>query len=153
MSTRSNIGIVNADNSISGIYCHYDGYLSNNGNILLEHYRSVDIVQQLMTLGDLSSLGEKLYPNVYKPHTFNNKQDDVCVSYRRDRGETEVNCTIFTDIGEFENMANDTGAEYQYLFKNDRWSFRADDGKWQELTAECCIRNDVFLKKVVDLVN
>lgn len=139
MSTRSNIGIVNVDNSISGIYCHYDGYLSNNGNILLKFYRSVDVVQQLMALGDLSTLGEKLYPNVYKPHTFNNKQDDVCVSYRRDRDETEeVNCKIFENIGEFENMANNTGAEYQYLFQNDRWSFRCYNGKWTELTSKCC---------------
>ena len=148
MSTRSNIGIVNADNSISGIYCHYDGYLSNNGNILLEHYRSVDIVQQLMTLGDLSVLREKLYPNEAEPHTFNNPQEDVCVSYRRDRGvcisyrrdrgETDVNCQIFNNIGEFEDMAYDTGAEYQYLFQNDRWSFRCYNGKWAELTAKCC---------------
>ena len=148
MSTRSNIGIVNADNSISGIYCHYDGYLSNNGNILLEHYRSVDIVQQLMTLGDLSTLREKLYPNEAEPHTFNNPQEDVCVSYRRDRGvcisyrrdrgETDVNCQIFNNIGEFEDMADDTGAEYQYLFQNDRWSFRCYNGKWSELTAKCC---------------
>ena len=147
MSTRSNIGIVNADNSISGIYCHYDGYLSNNGNILLEHYRSVDIVQQLMRLGDLSTLREKLYPNE-APHTFNNPQEDVCVSYRRDRGvcisyrrdrgETDVNCQIFNNIGEFEDMADDTGAEYQYLFQNDRWSFRCYNGKWAELTAKCC---------------
>jgi len=30
MATRSNIGIVNEDGSVTGIYCHWDGYPENN---------------------------------------------------------------------------------------------------------------------------
>ena len=42
MATRSVIGIVNLDKSITGIYCHYDGYPENNGKILLNHYTDAD---------------------------------------------------------------------------------------------------------------
>ncbi len=35
MATRSNIGIVNEDGSITGIYCHYDGYPEYVGKMLL----------------------------------------------------------------------------------------------------------------------
>ena len=140
MGTRSNIGIINEDGSVTAIYCHWDGFLSYNGKILLNHYTTADIVNQLMLLGDLSSLNEKLYPDDSKPHTFQNQQEDVCVAYGRERNESDVDCKIFKDIGDFEQFAIGTDAEYQYLFTNGKWTYRETnrDGKWKELTAEDC---------------
>lgn len=80
MGTRSNIGIRNLDNTITGIYCHWDGYPQYVGKILLEHYNDVDRVNALMELGDLSSLRIKLNPEPGKPHTDDGWQDDVCVA-------------------------------------------------------------------------
>jgi hypothetical protein len=144
MGTRSNIGIVNEDDSITAIYCHWDGFLSYNGKMLLQHYTSVDIVNQLMLLGDLSSLREKLYPDDSKPHTFQNQQEDVCVAYGRERNESDVDCKIFKDIGDFERFAGNSDAEYQYLFNSGKWTYREinHDGKWSELTAEDCEDNN-----------
>lgn len=144
MGTRSNIGIVNEDDSVTAIYCHWDGYPSHNGKMLLNRYNDISIVNQLMLLGDLSSLREKLYPNDSKPHTFQNQQDDVCVAYGRERSESDVDCKIFKDIGDFEKLANNTDAEYQYLFEVGRWTYRKTnrDGKWKELTAEDCEDNN-----------
>jgi len=51
MATRSNIGIVNLDKSITGIYVHYDGYPEYVGKMLLNHYTTSDIVNGLMNLG------------------------------------------------------------------------------------------------------
>ena len=140
MGTRSNIGIVNLDNSIDAIYCHWDGFLSYNGKMLLNHYNNVDIVNGLMNLGDLSSLNEKLYPDDSKPHTFQNAQDDVCVAYGRERSESDVDCKTFINIDEFEKFAIGTDAEYQYLFNSGKWTYRETnrDGKWKELTPEIC---------------
>jgi len=139
MGTRSNIGIVNEDDSITAIYCHWDGFLSYNGKILLQHYTSADIVNQLMLLGDLSSLNEKLYPDDSKPHTFQNAQDDVCVAYGRERSESDVDCKTFINIDEFEKFAIGSGADYQYLFKNGKWTYRNTyKGGWKELTVEDC---------------
>ena len=57
MSTRSSIAIKNEDGSIDAIYCHNDGYLTNNGAILYKNYQDPAKVQQLINLGSISSLG------------------------------------------------------------------------------------------------
>ena len=57
MSTRSNIGILNEDGTVNYIYCHFDGYLEHNGDILNEHYTTESKVRMLIGLGDLSMLG------------------------------------------------------------------------------------------------
>ena len=138
MATRSNIGIVNLDKSITGIYCHYDGYPEYVGKMLLNHYNNDDIVNGLMNLGDLSILSENMNPT--GPHSFNNPQKGVCVAYGRDRGETGTNSRTFEDMGEFENSASNTWADYQYLFDNGVWSYRNVNKTlgWKELTAEIC---------------
>ena len=138
MATRSNIGIVNEDGSITGIYCHFDGYPEYVGKILLNHYTDVDWIHMLMDLGDLSILSENMNPT--GPHSFNNPQKGVCVAYGRDRGETGTNSRTFEDMGEFENSASNTWADYQYLFDNGVWSYRNVNKTlgWKELTAEIC---------------
>lgn len=56
MATRSNIGIRESDGTIRAVYCHYDGYPSNNGRILLDHYTNEVIVRELVAGGNMSSL-------------------------------------------------------------------------------------------------
>ena len=137
MATRSNIGIVNEDGSITGIYCHFDGYPEYVGKMLLNHYTTSDIVNGLMNLGDLSILSENMNPT--GPHSFNNPQKGVCVAYGRDRGEQNVDSVKYEDLGQYEDMAADTLAEYQYLFKDGKWMYRCTyKGGWNELTAEVC---------------
>ena len=137
MATRSNIGIVNEDGSVTGIYCHWDGYTENVGKLLLKHYNNSGIVNELMDLGDLSSLNKNLYCDDNN-HSFNNPVDGVCVAFGRDRGEKNADSKSFTNISEFEKYANRTTADYQYLFNNGKWQFRKYNGKWRELTARVC---------------
>ncbi len=47
MGTRSTIAIANADGTVQSVYCHWDGYVSNNGFLLLCHYQDVDKVNHL----------------------------------------------------------------------------------------------------------
>ena len=137
MATRSNIGIVNDDGSVTGIYCHWDGYPEHNGKLLLNHYNTSGIVNELMDLGSLSSLNKNLYCDDNN-HSFNNPADGVCVAYGRDRGEKNADSKSFTNISEFEKYANRTTADYQYLFNNGKWQYRKHDGKWRELTPQVC---------------
>lgn len=60
MSTRSRIGIENLDGTVTSVYCHFDGYFSNNGVILQKEYQDEEKVKQLIALGDLSSLHETI---------------------------------------------------------------------------------------------
>jgi hypothetical protein len=137
MATRSNIGIVNDDGSITGIYVHWDGYPEYVGKILLNHYNTSGIVCELMDLGDLSSLNENLYCDDNN-HSFNNPVDGVCVAFGRDRGEKNADSKSFTNISEFEKYVNRTTADYQYLFNNGKWQYRKYNGKWRELTPQVC---------------
>lgn len=65
MATRSTIAIENEDGSVYFIYCHFDGYLENNGRILLEHYQNRDTVSELVKIGDMSCLEETLEDCVF----------------------------------------------------------------------------------------
>jgi len=58
MATRSTIAIEFADNSVSQVYCHWDGYLDNNGELLNKYYMDPFVVRDLVDLGDFSSLRE-----------------------------------------------------------------------------------------------
>ena len=62
MSTRSHIGIWNEDGSLDVIYCHWDGYPSYNGAVLLHHYQDPEKIRELIALGDISSLAESVKP-------------------------------------------------------------------------------------------
>ena len=138
MGTRSTIGILNDDGSITGIYCHWDGYPEYVGKILLNHYTNPSVINELMNLGDLSSLGENVYPT--ESHTYDNPQKKVCVAYGRDRGETDTNSHTFDAPGDgYEQWGSKIGADYQYLFSNDKWLFRNHNSVWKELTPADCV--------------
>jgi len=137
MATRGNIGIINEDGSVTGIYVHWDSYPENVGKLLLKHYNTSGIVCELMDLGDLSYLAENLYCDDNN-HSFENPVDGVCVAYGRDRGETGVESRVFNNISKFEKFADRTGADYQYLFNNGKWQYRNHNGTWNELTARVC---------------
>ncbi len=130
MSTRSYICIENEDKTISGVYCHSDGYLTYNGAMLLDHYSDRDKVKELVSLGDLSTLLPKLHPDKDKPHSFDyeERQEDVCVFYGRDRGETGVEPTIV----ELDKLDKDIFIEYVYVFGLDnKWRY-FEGGNYQE---------------------
>lgn len=112
MATRSRIGIVNPDNTVTSIYCHFDGYPSHVGAVLLEHYNTPDRVAALMALGDLSALYPKLAPEPGQPHHVDRKRaEGVTLAYGRDRGETGIDAKV-TDTAEYVRTAE----EYGYLF-------------------------------------
>ena len=138
MATRSNIAIVNEDKSISSIYCHWDGYPEYVGKILLNHYTTSDIVNELLNLGNLSQLCEKLYSTDI--HTFDKPEEGVCIAYGRERGEKDQEAIVFEDLGEFEDSASNSWADYQYLFDNGKWSYRNVNNTlgWRELTPAVC---------------
>jgi len=138
MATRSNIAIVNQDKSISSIYCHWDGYPEYVGKLLLNHYNNVGIINELLDLGNLSNLDKNLYSTDI--HTFDKPEEGVCVAYGRERGEKDQEAIVFEDLGEFEDSAKNSWADYQYLFDNGKWSYRNVNNTlgWRELTPAVC---------------
>jgi len=109
MGTRSTIAIENADGTVTGIYCHWDGYLSHNGRILAENYTDEAKVRELIGLGDISSLGTE----IGTAHDFDNCPAGETNAYARDRGERDVDARTAHNWRQF---VAENGQEYDYLF-------------------------------------
>ena len=127
MATRSTIALEYANGQVDQVYCHWDGYLDHNGKLLLENYTDPFKVQQLMDLGDLSSLG----PNVGDKHDFDspfkygtpeydadmNARREVCTFYGRDRGEEGTERKRFADFADYKKEHQ--YEEYEYILRTD----------------------------------
>ena len=113
MSTHCLICRKNADTSYDYIYCHWDGYYEHAGNILSKYYNTKEKVDDLIALGDLSSIGKKLNPTT-DAHSFDNPEPDVCVAYGRDRHEKDVG-------PHHRSTININDEEYMYLYENGEW--------------------------------
>jgi hypothetical protein len=128
MGTRSRIGVMHGNN-VKSIYCHWDGYLGYNGEILQEHYDSAK-ANQLVALGDLSSLrakiGEKHAFSQFdvpedQREAFQKLTEDVCTFYGRDRGEKDTEWKVATTFDQFLEQCDLSGAEYYYIMKDGVW--------------------------------
>ena len=113
MTTRSVIakieakGIGGADDTILAIYCHKDGYLSNNGKILDQHYRDEDKVNELLAEGDCSSLRDTIANTTF---------------YARDRGEDNKEAVTLKNETELLKHAFEScDAEVVYMFAYGTW--------------------------------
>jgi hypothetical protein len=116
MATRSRIGILNEDGTVSSVYCHWDGYPSHHGKILSEHYTDPEKVKKLINLGSLSILDKDVYTT--EPHTFEKPKEGVTVAYHRDRGEDYDPPRI---NGTLDEYFEDDNEEYGYLFVDGEW--------------------------------
>jgi hypothetical protein len=113
---------------IKSVYCHWDGYLSNNGQILQEHYDSTK-ANNLVALGDLSSLraeiGEKhAFSRLETPmdeEAYNKLYGNMTTFYGRDRDEENVSWKVAHSFEEFLEQVNNCGGEYYYVMKDGVW--------------------------------
>lgn len=121
MSTRSYIAIKTKEGNYKGIYCHWDGYPTNNGALLVDHYNDYDKATELISLGSLSSLREKISPNPNQEHTFEKPQEDVCIYYGRDRGEKNQEFNVFNSKEELIDYFKGGWCEYIYIYENNKW--------------------------------
>ena len=118
MSTRSNIAIKRKNGTVESIYCHWDGYLSYNGKILLENYKNIDKINRLFELGDISSLREETEPT--GEHTFDAPQKNVTIFYGRDRGEDNVSKQVWNSLGEYFKNVDTLWIEYIYVYDEEK---------------------------------
>jgi hypothetical protein len=102
MSTRSFIGMVNRDLTITSVYCHWDGYVEYNGKMLLEHYDTPAKVRKLLHKGDFSSLQKNISD----------------IQYYVDRGDEDTGA-ITQNLGDFIAMCKESWCEYFYILKTD----------------------------------
>lgn len=114
---------------VKHVYCHWDGYIDNNGMILLEHYNSAK-ANQLVSMGDISSLrpeiGEKHHFSQFEAGVSGDEYDrlygNMTTFYCRDRGEEDAaGWKVSTTFEDFIEWVNGCGAEYYYVMKEGEW--------------------------------
>ena len=143
MGTRSTIALEFADGTVEQIYCHWDGYLEHNGQILAKHYSDPFKLRDLIDQGDLSSLGPNIgFAHPFSPHASKEdealyeaaKEAGACTFYARDRGETGTGAKKFKDLKDYYEHCQ--GEEYDYILSprngKPQWyvRFRASEGNW-----------------------
>lgn len=123
MSTRGTIAIKDKSGYVTGIYLHSDAYLENAGDVLLNHYDTLEKVTKLISMGSCSVL----YENIGEQHDFedweffhNNHQ---CKFYHRDRGDS------------FE-LVKAKNQEKFYQHYSESVDYLFDDGVWYVNTFE-----------------
>lgn len=96
-----------------GIYCHFDGYEEGVGKTLVEHYQDPVKISELIDLGDISYLGERVHP-LTNNHTFLSPEIGTTKAYHRDRGED----LLITEVSSLQNLEN---SDYIYVFEDGIW--------------------------------
>ena len=112
MSTRSTISVVQKDNSVKSVYCHFDCYISNGvGEYLKSYFNSYKCANDVISEGDLSSVyGENFE------------------SYYSKRGE-DINIEYFSNLESFYD--NKDKQEFNYLFINNEWQVALSDNDYK----------------------
>jgi hypothetical protein len=147
MGTRSMIAIQNPySKDVRAVYCHWDGYLEHNGAILNKHYASSSKANNLIALGDISSLK----PGIGEKHDFSRldstlpeaeyeaKYGNMTTFYTRDRGE-DTPFKVFANLSKASEHY--TWSDYYYVFKYSKaddyqsgeWFFKKNGGRWKKL--------------------
>lgn len=136
MSTRSLIGIENADKTVSYVYCHYDGYLDHVGKILTNHYTDEKVIRQLLDLGELSSLGNTPVSNPEDWRKFRIDPEHIMCKAYKDRGDVDVDFNTVNSLDDYIMAGNERDADYIYVFTLEHnWKYiqRAKDRVWRHV--------------------
>ena len=101
MGTRSTIALEFADGTVEQVYCHWDGYLEHNGQILARHYMDPFKVKELLALGGFSSLEASVEGT--KATAYTQRGEDLDINKYKTLAE-------YFAIGQTE--------EYDYVLRN-----------------------------------
>ena len=150
MGTRSMIAIQNPySKDIRAVYCHWDGYLEHNGSLLHKHYSASPKANNLIALGDISSLkaeiGEKHAFSQFdlpkdEVEAFKAATENMCTFYTRDRGESTP-FKVFPTLAKAADYYDGCGVEYLYVYKYTKasdystgeWHYKKPGGRWKKL--------------------
>jgi hypothetical protein len=137
MATRSTIAVQLADGQVRQVYCHWDGYLGWNGQLLEQHYNTQEAAEAITELGDISALRKQITPTG-DAHTFDTPEENTTIFYGRDRGESRTEPRVFADMKDY--VANCQREEYDYVFVEGVWYVRCDASGKKRVTIEQAYR-------------
>ena len=108
MATSSRIGKEQENGTVRSIYINWDGYPHGVGKILLSNYQDLQKVEELINLGDISSLQPEL---------------DQVIAYHRDLNEEYSQPKLYRSIDAF--FYSNT-SDYGYVMnKEGVWMYKS----------------------------
>ena len=121
MSTNSRIA-VKTEEGYKTIYCHHDGYPEYMYPTLTDNYNTEEKALELVSLGDASSIGERVAPTMFY-HSFDWPEIGVSVFYHRDRNEDWEFCKprIYQTKEKIFEIEY-----YVYIFEDGHWTCYED---------------------------
>ena len=112
MSTRSTISVVQKDNSVKSVYCHFDGYISNGVGEWLKSYFNTDkLANKVISEGDISSIHGESVDSYYSK-----RGDAIAFEY-------------FSTVESF--LKNKDKQEFNYLFIDGEWQVALIDNDYK----------------------
>jgi hypothetical protein len=133
---------------IRAVYCHWDGYLEHNGSLLQKHYSASPKANNLIALGDISSLKAEIgeaHPFGYhgteiSAEDYEKQFGNMTTFYTRDRGESTP-FKVFPTLAKAADYYDGCGVEYLYVYKykksddyqSGEWHFKKPGGRWKKL--------------------
>lgn len=120
MSTHSMIFLQMGEDKYRGTYCHMDGYPVYVGVLLYTFYDTPEKIKELLSLGELSSLGARIgtavdFQKRWVSKEYYNQTRGQCIAYHRDRGDPMVMPCLVKRKEELDRE------EYNYAFVNGKW--------------------------------
>lgn len=134
MSTNSTIAVQHIDGTVHQIYCHWDGYLDCNGSMLKQFYNTPELAKELVSVGDLSSLNQRINP--IDIHSFDYPEEGTCVYYGRDRGEANTETKVFESFDNYKVRYDKQQYNYLYVEADEQWYVVYKDGSLNEFLTE-----------------
>jgi hypothetical protein len=123
MSTNATISYFDEETKkYHSIYSHWDGHLESVGKVLKRSYSSLDKVKELVALGSISILGDRIVPN--GDHSFDVPEKGTTVAYHRDRGDEWADVEPYV-TARFKKVDRQS---FNYLFENGEWKFITASG-------------------------
>ena len=112
MSTKAAIGLVNSDDTITGIYCGHDGYVEGLGKILLTNYNDCNLIQELIAGGNIKHIRDSIQSTEY---------------YIRDYSEPNNKSQTLSRLEDFERYYHKMA--YYYLYSDNMWMARQGEDR------------------------
>lgn len=155
MSTRSLICYKHNNGRVTGVYCHFDGYISHVGLLLYLFYNTPQKVKELLQLGELQSLGE----SIGVKYDLTKRNNDMkyakkiepivkhqCTAYHRD-GLEDLKIYHFSNIQEAKNFF----VSYKYFFINNEW-YVCDSDKICLVKLESLLAEDTEVREKIKFI-
>jgi hypothetical protein len=115
------------------VYCHFDGFPSHTGRLLLSTYNTRKKIEDLQSHGSIFDLYGKIDPDPKLPHSGKDPQKDVTIFYGRDMGRdmAEVSPFFFTQYPDIFSSAYRAGysPDFIYIFQDGKWMYSYLEGE------------------------